>query len=393
MSKARLRRRAISKRVESIPSSGIRKFFDLLNSMDGVISLGVGEPDFVTPWTIREAGINAIQRGYTMYTSNYGLLELRQEIARHLEDSYRVRYDPETEILVTVGVSEALDIALRAVIDPGDRVASPDPGYVSYLPCIVLAGGDADAVPTSVEQDFELDPAVLEAHLAPETKSLLIGYPSNPTGATMSRTALETVADVVERHDLLVISDEIYARLTYGEPHTCFASLPNMRDRTLLLGGFSKSHAMTGWRIGYACGPSEIIEAMMKIHQYTILCAPIAGQLAAVEALQRGEQAVAEMVEEYDQRRRVMVGGLNRIGLDCFEPKGAFYGFPDITSTGLSSEEFAERLLNEEKVAVVPGSAFGTCGEGHVRCCYATSLPTIEEALERIGRFVEKVRS
>lgn len=361
--------------------------------MDDVISLGVGEPDFVTPWTIREAGIDAIQRGYTMYTSNYGLLELRQEIARHLEDSYGVRYDPETEILVTVGVSEALDIALRAVVDPGDRVASPDPGYVSYVPCIVLAGGEADAIPTSVENDFELDPAVLEAHLTPETKSLLIGYPSNPTGATMSRAALERVAEVVERHDLLVISDEIYARLTYVEPHTCFASLPNMRDRTLLLGGFSKSHAMTGWRIGYACGPSEIIEAMMKIHQYTILCAPIAGQLAAVEALQRGEQAVAEMVEEYDQRRRVMVGGLNRIGLECFEPKGAFYGFPDITSTGLSSEEFAERLLNEEKVAVVPGNAFGACGEGHVRCCYATSLSTIEEALERIGRFVEKVRS
>jgi aminotransferase len=391
-----VRRSLVSERIQTIPASGIRKFFDLLGSLEGVISLGVGEPDFVTPWTVREAGIDAIERGYTMYTSNYGLLELREEIARHLMRLYGVRYDPKTEILVTVGVSEGLDIALRAALDPGDIVLSPDPGYVSYLPCIVLAGGEAQSIPTRVEDEFKLRPDDLESAIATtggRARGLLIGYPSNPTGAIMTRQDLTDIAAIAERHDLLVLADEIYDRLTYDTQHTCFAALPGMKERTVLLGGFSKAYAMTGWRIGYACGPAEIIEAMMKVHQYTILCAPIAGQMAALEALRNAEEDVVAMVEEYNQRRRVMVHGLNRMGLPCFEPRGAFYAFPDITSTGLTSEEFAERLLFEERVAVVPGNAFGPAGEGHVRCCYATSLPQIEEALERIDRFVTRVRS
>ena len=382
----------LSQRVQAIPPSGIRRFFDLLASMDGVISLGVGEPDFVTPWRIREAAIDAIERGHTHYTSNYGLMELRQALAAHLERLYGLQYNPQEELLITVGVSEALDLALRAIIDPGDEVLGPDPGYVSYLPGTVLAGGVYVPVPTLAEDDFRLRAAAIEARSTPRTKALLLSYPSNPTGAVMDRQGLLEIADLAQRRDLLVISDEIYDRLVYGVEHVCFASLPGMKERTVLLGGFSKAYAMTGWRVGYAAAPAEIIEAVMKIHQYVTMCAPTMSQKAALEALRAGEDEVADMVAEYDRRRRVMVKGFNDLGLPCFEPKGAFYAFPSIRGTGLSSEEFARRLLLEEKVVVIPGSAFGEGGEGHVRCCYATSLAEIEEALERIGRFVARLR-
>jgi len=388
--KERKKHNLISKRVREIPPSGIRRFFDLLASMEGVISLGVGEPDFVTPWHIREAGIYSVERGYTSYTSNYGLLELRQEIARYLKARYGLDYDPRRELLITVGVSEGLDLALRAILDPGDEVLIPEPSYVSYMPCTVLAGGVFVPVPTTIENDFQVKAEDIEKRITPRTKALLLGYPNNPTGAVMDRSGLLKVAELAERYDLLVISDEVYERLVYGVEHTCFASLPGMKERTIHLSGFSKAYAMTGWRIGYAAAPEEIIEGMMKIHQYTMMCAPTMGQMAAIEALKSGDEQVEEMVADYDKRRRVMVKGLNGIGLTCFEPRGAFYAFPSIKSTGLSSDEFAERLLVEEKVAVVPGSTFGQCGEGYVRCCYATSMAEIEEALERISRFVKR---
>ncbi len=384
--------RFLSEKVAQIPPSGIRKFFDLLASLDDVISLGVGEPDFVTPWHIREAGIYSMEKGRTSYTSNYGLLDLRFELAGHLERSYGIDYDPRGELLITVGVSEAMDLALRAILNTGDEVIVPDPTYVSYVPCTVLAGGVPVPVPTRREDDFQLSASEVASRITPRTKAIVLAYPNNPTGAVMDREKLEEIARLAETHDLLVISDEIYDRLVYGTEHTCFATLPGMRDRTILLGGLSKAYAMTGWRVGYAAAPSEILEAMVKIHQYTIMCAPTAGQYAALEALRAGEGDVLEMVEEYDRRRKVIVAGLNEIGLDCFEPRGAFYAFPSIRSTGLSSEEFAQRLLVDEKVAVVPGNAFGNCGEGHVRCCYATSLDSIERALERMGRFVERIK-
>ncbi len=380
----------ISQRVRQIPSSGIRKFFDLLSSTEDVISLGVGEPDFVTPWHICEAAISSLEKGYTMYTSNYGMPELRRELAHYLESYYHLHYDPDSELLITVGVSEALDLAMRATIDPDDEVIMPDPSYVAYSPSIILAGGTPILIPTTAENDFKLKASDIEAYLSPRTKSILIGYPSNPTGAVMSRDELKQIANVAKRHGLTVISDEIYARLVYGVKHTCFASLPGMKEHTILLGGFSKAYAMTGWRIGYAAARAELIEAMMKVHQYVAMCAPIMGQMAAIEALKSGDGDVGEMLAEYDHRRRVMVKGLNDIGLACFEPRGAFYAFPSVKGTGLSSEEFAERLLIEEKVAVVPGPAFGQCGEGYVRCCYATSLSNIEEALKRMGRFVNR---
>ncbi len=383
-------RSLISKRVEGISPSGIRKFFDILSTMEGAISLGVGEPDFVTPWHVSEAGIYSIEKGYTMYTSNKGLLELRQELTRYLYTRYGVEYDPETELLVTVGVSEGLDLAMRSIINPKDEVLSPDPTYVSYGPCTVLAEGVFIPIPTTVENDFKVKAADIEKRITPRTKAILLGYPNNPTGAVMERNELAEVAEVARRHDLLVVSDEIYDRLVYGVKHTCFASLPEMKERTVLLGGFSKAYAMTGWRVGYAAARHEIIEAMTKVHQYTMLCAPIVAQMAATEALRAGDAVVKEMVADYDRRRRVMLKGLNDIGLACFEPKGAFYCFPSVKVTGLSSEEFAEQLLVEEKVAVVPGSAFGECGEGYVRCCYATALSDIEEALRRMGRFVER---
>lgn len=388
--KARQVRKMVSERASAIPRSGIRKFFDLIATMEGVISLGVGEPDYVTPWCVREAGIYALEKGHTMYTSNYGLLELREAVADLLERRYKVRFDPGTEMLITVGVSEALDLAMRAIIDPGDEVIVPDPGYVSYSPCVILAGGVVVPVPTRVEDAFKVRATAIQARVTPRTKAIVIGYPNNPTGAVMTREDLLEVAHVARRNDLLVISDEIYDRLVYDGEHTCFSSLPGMKERTILLGGFSKAYAMTGWRLGYAATNAEILEAMLKIHQYTILCAPIMAQRAAVEAIKHGEPLVEEMVADYNRRRRIMVRGLNDIGLSCFEPKGAFYAFPDISSTGLSSDEFAEKLLREEKVAVVPGTAFGACGANHVRCCYATSTQEIQEALSRMRAFVNR---
>ncbi len=379
----------LSPAVQSIKPSGIRKFFDIAAKMEDVISLGVGEPDFVTPWPIRESCVYGLEQGYTSYTANRGLPELREEIARHYADVYETHYDAATDILVTVGVSEALDLAMRALLAPGDEVLIPEPCYVSYQACTILAGGVPVAVPAKQENEFRITPAELEEHVTPRTKVLLIGYPNNPTGAIMTREDLLAIADFAQKHDLIVISDEIYGDLTYGgEAHICFSSLPHMQERTLLLNGFSKAYAMTGWRIGYALGAPEIIAAMTKIHQYTMLCAPITAQLAAIEALRHGEKYMKKMVAEYDRRRRLIYEGFMKMGLNCFEPKGAFYIFPDITSTGYTSEEFAEKLLEAEHVALVPGSAFGDCGEGHVRCSYATSVDKISEALARIENFV-----
>ncbi|WP_202819949.1 aminotransferase class I/II-fold pyridoxal phosphate-dependent enzyme [Calderihabitans maritimus] len=380
----------ISPVLKEIPPSGIRKFFDLVMGTEGVISLGVGEPDFVTPWSIREACFDALKRGYTMYTSNRGLVELRQEISSYLARRYGVVYSPEDQVLVTIGASEAVDLALRAVLSPGDEVLIPEPCYVSYKPCAVLAGGKPVMVRTLAEDQFKLRPEQLEEKITPKTKVLIISYPNNPTGATMNREELLKIAQVVERHNLLVISDEIYSELTYNGAHTCFASLPGMQERTLLINGFSKAFAMTGWRIGYVAGNRELIGAMVKIHQYTILCAPVTGQMAALEALRNGFEEVKKMVEQYDQRRRLVVSRLREMGLDCFEPKGAFYVFPSIRSTGLSSEEFCERLLREEQVAVVPGNAFGESGEGHIRISYAASIQEISEALDRMERFLRR---
>ena len=384
--------RILSERVQNLSPSGIRKFFDIIASMDDVISLGVGEPDFVTPWHIREAAITSLESGHTMYTSNFGLMELRLEIAAHIRKLYEVNYDPSTEILVTVGVSEALDLVMRSILDPGDEVIVPEPTYVSYVPCIALAGGIPVDVPTTMENSFQVTAADIESRITPRTKAILLGYPNNPTGAVMTRDAMLEISNLAIKYDLTVISDEVYDRLVYGVEHTCFPSLPQMKHKSVLLGGFSKAYAMTGWRIGYACANADIIEAMMKIHQYTMLCAPIRGQMAALEALRFGETEVENMRLEYDRRRRLMVNGLLSIGLDCVDPLGAFYTFPSIRSTGLTSEEFAEQLLLEEKVAVVPGSAFGESGEGHVRCCYAVSQKEIEGALERIERFIKKFK-
>ncbi len=382
----------ISERVNRLSPSGIRKFFDLLESMEGVISLGVGEPDYATPWHISEAAVSSLEKGYTMYTSNSGIPELREETSRYLEERYGVEYDPYGEILITVGVSEALDLAMRAILNTGDEVIMPDPHYVAYDSCVILAGGEPIMAPTSQENAFEVEARDIEARITDRTRAILLGYPANPTGAVMDRDRLLAIAEVAGRHHLIVVSDEIYARLVYGVEHVCYAGLPGVRDNTILLGGFSKAYAMTGWRVGYAAAPREIISAMTKIHQYTIMSAPTMAQVAAIEALKTGEQDVLEMVKDYDRRRKIIVNGLCEIGLDCFEPKGAFYAFPSITVTGLNSEEFSEKLLLEEKVAVVPGSAFGECGEGYVRCCYATSLAEIEEALNRMGRFVKKHR-
>ncbi|MFC1932033.1 aminotransferase class I/II-fold pyridoxal phosphate-dependent enzyme [Chloroflexota bacterium] len=379
-----------SQRVSQISPSGIRKFFDLLASIEGVISLGVGEPDFATPWHIREAAIESLGKGQTMYTSNSGMPELRQELSRYLKNNYDLEYDAGSELLITVGVSEGMDLAMRAILNPGDEVIMPDPCYVSYNPCVVLAGGTPIMVPTNEKNNFELSASDIEARITDRTKAILIGYPANPTGTVISRDKLAEIAEVAKRHQLLVISDEIYAKLVYGVKHTCVATLPEMKENTILLGGFSKAYAMTGWRIGYAAAPREIIANMTKIHQYTMMCAPTMGQVAAIEALKSGENSAAEMAEDYNRRRLVIVKGLCNIGLSCFEPKGAFYAFPSIKCTGMTSEEFAESLLTEEKVAVVPGSAFGEYGEGHVRCCYATSLADIEEALARMKRFVDK---
>jgi aminotransferase len=380
----------ISQRANQLAPSGIRKFFDLLAGMDGVISLGVGEPDYTTPWHIREAAIQSLENGLTMYTSNSGMPELREELARYLSNLYDVKYDAAGEILITVGVSEALDLVMRAILDPGDEVIIPDPSFVAYSACVFMAGGVPVMVPTTEQDNFELRPEAVAERITGKTRAILIGYPANPTGAVLPREKLKQIAEIAKKNHLLVISDEIYAQLVYGVEHTCLAGLPGMKENTILLGGFSKAFAMTGWRIGYACGPADIIAAMTKIHQYTMMCAPTMGQIAATEALKSGENSCMEMVADYNRRRRVIVRGLSDIGLPCFEPKGAFYAFPSIKNTGLTSEDFAEKLLTEEKVAVVPGSAFGECGEGYIRCCYATSLADIEEALGRMKRFVKK---
>ncbi len=382
----------VSARVNGVPPSGIRKFFDIVATMKDVISLGIGEPDFVSPEPIVEAGINSLRAGHTAYTSNSGILELRQLISKQLGRLYSVQYDPETEVLVTVGVSEALLLALMATCEPGSEVIVPEPCFVAYQPTVTFAGGVPVPVPTYVEQNFQVTVSDLEAARTERTRAILLGYPNNPTGAVLDRSRLAEIADWADRNNLLVISDEIYDRLVYGTEHTCFSSLPGMQDRTILLGGFSKSHAMTGWRIGYAAAPPAILAAMRKVHQYIIMSAPTTGQEAAIEALKSGEPYVEAMRQEYDKRRRVIVDGFNRLGLPCFEPRGAFYAFPSIESSGLSEDEFSERLLMEEKVAVVPGSAFGKSGKGHVRASYATSLPNIEEALNRIERFLGKLK-
>jgi aminotransferase len=380
----------IAQRVLSVPPSGIRKFFDIIATMDDIISLGIGEPDFTTPQHICVAGIGSLERGETSYTSNAGMLELREELAKHLANLYGVHYDPEQELLITVGVSEALHLALLTVVEPGDEVIMPEPCFVSYKPGIIFAGGTPVVVETKMENGFQITAAEIEAALTPKTKAILIGYPNNPTGAVMSRERLMEIASLAEKHDIIVLSDEIYDRLVYGVEHVCFSSLPNMKERTILLSGFSKTYAMTGWRLGYAAAPAEILAGMHKVHQYIIMCAPTPAQAAAIEALRSGEDAVQEMLHQYDQRRRVIVQGLNSIGMPCFEPRGAFYAFPSIENTRLSSEEFSENLLFEQKVAVVPGNAFGDSGEGFVRCSYATSLVDIEEALGRMEELVEK---
>ncbi len=381
----------VAARVKSIPPSGIRKFFDLVQEMDDVISLGVGEPDFVTPWHIREACIYSLEKGHTSYTSNFGLLELRELISKCFRRDYNVDYNPSNEILVTTGVSEAADIAFRAIINPGDEVIVPEPCYVSYKPSVYLAGGEPVPVSTDQENAFRVTAEQIEKSITRKTKALVLSYPNNPTGAVMRKGDLEEIANVVNENDLVVISDEVYGKLTYNGTHTCFSSLPGMRDRSIILNGFSKSHAMTGLRLGYAAGSEELIGAMTKIHQYSMLCAPITAQMGAIEALKNGDGEMQKMVREYDRRRRLVVSGLNKMGLDCFEPEGAFYAFPSIRSTGLTSEEFAGRLLKEQKVAVVPGSVFGDCGEGYLRCSYATSYEELKEALARIKAFIEKL--
>lgn len=384
-------RNFISHRVQSVPPSGIRKYFDIAATMKDVISLGIGEPDFITPAPILQAGIESLRRGETHYTSNSGLLELRQAITRHLQQLYGVAYDPEAELLVTVGVSEALYLALTAIVDPGDEVIVPQPCFVAYTAEVTFAGGVPVVIGTRVEDNFQVTAEQIERAITPKTKALLIGYPNNPTGAVMERAHLEQIAQLAEQYDLLVISDEIYDRLVYGGfQHVCFASLPRMRERTITLGGFSKSHAMTGWRLGYAAAPAELLGAMRKIHQYTIMSAPTPSQYAALEALRSGEPHVAQMVAEYDRRRRLLVNGLNTLGLDCFEPKGAFYAFPSVARSGLDETTFADKLLDEEHVAVVPGSAFGESGAGFVRLCYATAYEKIEEALNRMERFMRR---
>ncbi len=387
------RTRRVSRLVEDLPPSGIRRFFDLVAATEGVISLGVGEPDFATPWTISSRCVSALELGRTNYTSNHGLLELRQAIVRHLDRRYGVRYVPQTEVVVTVGVSEGLDLACRAILEAGDEVIIPEPCFVSYGPTVTLAHGCPKPVVTRFEDEFVPRPEAIEAAIGPRTRAILIGSPSNPTGAVIDRQTLCDIVDLAAAHDLLVISDEIYDRLLYdGTTHTCLASLPGARERTILLNGFSKAYAMTGWRIGYACAPADILAAMVKVHQYTMMCAPITAQEAAIEALEHGERAVERMVASYDQRRRVMANGFAELGLECFMPRGAFYTFPSIRSTGLDSETFCQRLLEEENVAVVPGNAFGECGEGHFRATYATSLENIREALTRTARFLSRVR-
>ncbi len=389
--------RILSKTVQDIPPSGIRRFFDIVAEMKDAISLGVGEPDFVTPWNICEAAMYSLERGQTHYSSNWGDLGLRRAIAEYMRERFKVEYDPADEVLVTVGASEGIDLALRALLESGDEVLIPDPSYVSYSPCVALAGGKAIPLKTGIEHDFRLRPEALKEALSPRTKALVLPYPNNPTGAVMEREDLEKLAEVLRGTDVMVISDEIYAELCYGgHKHVSFASLPGMRERTITLNGFSKAFAMTGWRLGFLCAPRELAKCICKIHQYTILCAPMQGQAAAREALLSGREndyaAITHMRNVYDRRRRLLVNAFREMGLDCFEPYGAFYVFPSIQTLDMSSETFCERLLREERVATVPGTAFGPSGEGFVRCSYATATDKVQEAARRIARFVERHR-
>lgn len=381
----------LSKTVSALKPSGIRKFFDIAATMENVISLGIGEPDFTTPQPIIDAGIRSLAQGETHYTSNSGILELRQAIAHNLEHLYGVQYDPLSEIIVTVGVSEALYLSFSALLDPGDEVIIPTPCFVSYQAEVALAGGIPVEVPTTMEDHFQPNPEVIARAITPKTKAILLGYPNNPTGAVVSRENLQAIADLAQQHDLLVVSDEIYDRLVYNFEHVCFPSLPGMQERSLLLGGFSKAYAMTGWRIGYAAGPADLIKGLVRIHQYSVMSAPTISQYAALKALRIGEPYVQDMLTEYDRRRKLIHTGMNELGLPTFEPHGAFYVFPNIQNTGMDDETFAERLLKEEEVAVVPGSSFGEAGAGFVRCSYATNYNLIEAALEKIGRFVKRL--
>lgn len=384
-------RNPLSERIVEIPPSGIRKFFDIVSEMKDAISLGVGEPDFETPWHIREEGIYSLEKGRTFYTSNAGLNELREEISKYLNRRFSVSYDPKTEIVITVGGSEAIDIALRAMLDPGDEVLVPQPSFVSYVPCAILANGVPVPIELEEKDQFKLTPEKLLEKITPKSKILVLPFPNNPTGAIMEADELEEIAKIVVEKDLFVLSDEIYAELTYGTDHTTIASFPGMKERTILINGFSKAYAMTGWRLGYLAGPAKIVEQMLKIHQFAIMCAPTTSQYAAVSAVKNGDPDIQVMRESYDQRRRFVLHAFEEMHLECFEPQGAFYAFPSIKRFGMTSDEFATRLLEEEKVAVVPGTAFGACGEGFLRVSYAYSLKNLKEALGRMARFVKRL--
>jgi aminotransferase len=380
----------VSNKVQELKPSGIRRFFDLAANMEGVISLGVGEPDFVTSWTIREAAIHSLEEGYTTYTANAGMIELRKEISRYMDKRFNVSYDPANQIIVTVGASQALDLALRAILNPGEEVIVVEPCFVAYAPLVTMAGGNPVTVQTLEENDFKLKPEQLEAAITPKTKALLICTPNNPTGTQLGKEDLEKIAEIVKKHDLLVIADEIYAELSYDEEFTSFAAIEGLIERTILINGFSKAFAMTGWRLGFVCAPKEISEAIYKIHQYGMMCASTMSQHAGIEALKNGMPEVEEMRQSYRSRRNFIVNSFNEIGLSCHNPGGAFYAFPSIKSTGLTSQDFAEKLLLEEKVAVVPGDVFGESGEGHIRCSYASSMEQLKEAITRMERFVKK---
>lgn len=382
----------ILERVKKMPPSGIRKYFDMVHEMEGVISLGVGEPDFVTPWNIREAGIYSLEKGHTHYSSNAGFLELRDEVSRYLHRRFELSYHPEDEILVTVGGSEGIDLALRALVGPGDEVIIPEPSFVAYQGCTTFTGATPKVIELKAENEFKLTKEELLAAITPKTKVLIMPFPNNPTGAIMTKEELQDIVDVIKDRNIVIISDEIYAELTYETKHVSIASFEEVKDQTLLINGFSKAYAMTGWRLGYACGPKTLIQAMKKIHQYAIMCSPTTSQYAAIEAMRNGDASVEMMVKEYNRRRRVLVDGFRKLGLDCFEPLGAFYVFPCIKSTGLSSDEFCEQLLLSEKVLAVPGNAFGACGEGYIRACYAASYEDIKEALVRIERFLTQLK-
>ena len=380
----------VANKIQNLPYSGIRKFFDVASEMTDVVSLGVGEPDFITPWHIREEAIFSLEQRHTMYTSNAGMPELRNEISRYMSSQFGLQYNPGNQVLVTVGASEGIDVVLRAIINPGDEVLVVEPCFVSYIPCVLMAGGIPVSVPTNAANGFRVTADDIQAKITPKTKAIMLSYPNNPTGAILEREDLEAIAALLRKHDIVVISDEIYAELTYGDiPHTSIASLPDMYEKTIVLNGFSKAFAMTGWRLGYACGPAELIAAMTKIHQYIIMCAPTTAQYGGIEALRKGRPSILAMRKEYDARRHLMINELRQMEIDCFEARGAFYLFPSISRFGLTSDEFCDRLLREQRLAVVPGAAFGDSGEGHIRCSYAYSIDSIKEALSRLHKFIK----